>query len=285
MAALPSSGAFRRVIDDNLLDLAKDIAAVEIYEKKVEEYRNGVKDDDVESLRRLIDALFHLELLRSSQRDTTLKLLRNDLPLVLKTATPDGEGLSAMDPELEKDWQALKELAKKIGMAVFGGLSLLVPMLIMVLHPTLLTVLGTTSVFVLVVGILLAVTMRETERKDIVAATVAYAAVLVVFVGTGGDYTGDEPTGSASDTNGAGANSDVSGLDSVTVDRGKIGVIVAGSVVGTLLLLTVFVALWIALARQFPRWILVPFPNAKGYQYRYHLEKQAKKAARQDDPA
>lgn len=105
-------------------------------------------------------------------------------------------------------------------MAVFGGLSLIAPMLIMTLHPSVLTVLVTTSVSVLIVGALLAIGMAEAEPKDFVAATAAYAAVLVVFVGNGGGGTANAPQASRS-----------------TISNGKIGGIVAGCIAGTLLLM------------------------------------------------
>jgi len=72
----------------------------------------------------------------------------------------------------------------RLGMALFGGIVLIAPMLIMRLHPTLLTELVTTSAFVLAFGIILAWFMTDADRKDILGATAAYAAVLVVFVGT-----------------------------------------------------------------------------------------------------
>lgn len=68
--------------------------------------------------------------------------------------------------------------------ALFGGLVLVGPMLIMTLHPTKVTVLVTASVFVLRAAIVLAWKMEGAQNKDIMAATAAYAAVLVVFVGT-----------------------------------------------------------------------------------------------------
>lgn len=71
-------------------------------------------------------------------------------------------------------------------MALFGGNALVAPMLIMSLHPTKLTQLLTTSFFVLVVGIILAWYMNDADKKDILGATAAYAAVLVVFVGSSG---------------------------------------------------------------------------------------------------
>ncbi|KAL9612473.1 MAG: hypothetical protein Q9167_002945 [Letrouitia subvulpina] len=80
--------------------------------------------------------------------------------------------------------QEAGEFLSRLRMALFGGLSLIAPMLIMRLHPTLLTELLTTSVFILAVGIILAWYMRDAQKRDILAATATYAAVLVVFVGT-----------------------------------------------------------------------------------------------------
>jgi len=73
--------------------------------------------------------------------------------------------------------------------AVSSGLALIAPMLIMTLHQSKLTSLLTTSVFVVAVAVVLAWVMDDAENKDIVAATAAYAAVLVVFVGTGSGST------------------------------------------------------------------------------------------------
>lgn len=67
--------------------------------------------------------------------------------------------------------------------ALFDGISLIAPMLIMTLHQTRLTSLLTTSIFVIAVAVVLAYVMEDAQNKDIVAATAAYAAVLVVFVG------------------------------------------------------------------------------------------------------
>lgn len=70
-------------------------------------------------------------------------------------------------------------------MAVFGGLALVVPMLVMTLCEGRLVGLVTTSVCVMGVACLLAWLMEDAAARDIVGATAAYAAVLVVFVGTG----------------------------------------------------------------------------------------------------
>lgn len=46
----------------------------------------------------------------------------------------------------------------------------------------------TTSAFTLGIGLILAFWMDDATNKDIIAATAAYAAVLVVFVGSGTGY-------------------------------------------------------------------------------------------------
>jgi hypothetical protein len=56
-------------------------------------------------------------------------------------------------------------------------------MLIMSLHPTKVTSLMTTSMFVVVVAVLLAYSMTDALPQDVIGATAAYAAVFVVFVG------------------------------------------------------------------------------------------------------
>ncbi|KAH6698411.1 hypothetical protein BKA61DRAFT_622206 [Leptodontidium sp. MPI-SDFR-AT-0119] len=81
-----------------------------------------------------------------------------------------------------RTWDAF---LSRLYMALFGGLALTVPMLIMTLHQSKITSLVTTSVFVIAVAVALAWFMKDAQAKDIIGATAAYAAVLVVFVGTG----------------------------------------------------------------------------------------------------
>ncbi len=71
-----------------------------------------------------------------------------------------------------------QQLLSKVALALL----IIAPMLIITLHPDLLTALLTTSLFTVVIAMLLAVVLQHTERKDIVGGTAAYAAVLVVFV-------------------------------------------------------------------------------------------------------
>ncbi|KAH8786454.1 hypothetical protein F5882DRAFT_439140 [Hyaloscypha sp. PMI_1271] len=81
-------------------------------------------------------------------------------------------------------FQMVTTFLQRLETSLLGGFAVVVPMLIMTLHPTLLTALLTTSLFVFAVAILIAVTMKTAEPKDVLGATAAYAAVLVVFVGT-----------------------------------------------------------------------------------------------------
>ncbi|KAK3392817.1 hypothetical protein B0H63DRAFT_504861 [Podospora didyma] len=88
-----------------------------------------------------------------------------------------------------KETSQRKALWARLSMALGGGLALIVPMLIMVLLPSRggqVVILTTTSCFIVAVAIVLAVFMKDSQPKDVVACTVAYAAVLVVFVGAGG---------------------------------------------------------------------------------------------------
>lgn len=84
---------------------------------------------------------------------------------------------------------ARKAFAERFFMALFGGLTLIGPMLIMTLHPTRLTQLLTTSLFVVAVALVLAC-LEQLQPKDIIGATAAYAAVLVVFIGSGSGTSG-----------------------------------------------------------------------------------------------
>lgn len=71
----------------------------------------------------------------------------------------------------------------RLGMAALGGFFLITPMWLIVLHNTLYTGLVSTTVFVGVFGIILAI--YSDSPKDVLSGTAGYAAVLVVFVGLG----------------------------------------------------------------------------------------------------
>ncbi|KAJ8128174.1 hypothetical protein O1611_g5462 [Lasiodiplodia mahajangana] len=77
----------------------------------------------------------------------------------------------------------LKELSLRFSMSIVGGVALIGPVLLMVLHKTIVTDLVTTSVAVVVVSALLTVFSSATPEMLLNTIT-AYTAVLVVFVGT-----------------------------------------------------------------------------------------------------
>ncbi|TXC10772.1 hypothetical protein FocTR4_00007473 [Fusarium oxysporum f. sp. cubense] len=70
---------------------------------------------------------------------------------------------------------------QRLAVAAVGGIFLMAPMWLMVLHNTLYTALVSTTVFVAVFGSMAA--RYLTSLMDVMSSTAAYAAVLVVFVG------------------------------------------------------------------------------------------------------
>lgn len=80
-------------------------------------------------------------------------------------------------------------LTQRILMGVFGGIALICPVLVMVLYPSRNTNLVTVSVATILFAFLLAIGASDGTGKDVLAATAAYTAVLVVFFGTSGSST------------------------------------------------------------------------------------------------
>ena len=72
---------------------------------------------------------------------------------------------------------------ERLGFGQFGGLALIVPMLIMTLRPSRTNSLVTVSVAVMLFAVFLAFFANKSAGKDVLTATAAYAAVLIVFVG------------------------------------------------------------------------------------------------------
>lgn len=76
-----------------------------------------------------------------------------------------------------------EEFIKGFAFALFGGLSLLAPMILMVLHKDILTTLLTVSVSVLLFAFIVALWLADASPSTVVVTVAAYSAVLVVFVG------------------------------------------------------------------------------------------------------
>ncbi|KAK1757520.1 hypothetical protein QBC47DRAFT_376246 [Echria macrotheca] len=100
-------------------------------------------------------------------------------------------------PRISKSELARKHaFVSRFVMALFGGIALIVPTVIMAKTQGINVSLITTSVAVVLFGIALAFGATDSTGKDVLAATAAYTAVLVVFVGTslsGGAATTADP--------------------------------------------------------------------------------------------
>ncbi|KAF4833811.1 hypothetical protein CGCTS75_v003659 [Colletotrichum tropicale] len=116
------------------------------------------------------------------------KILANDISIHVDSLKPwDVASDESNDPitgtrgsNVAKTWyRAFKE---RIVIAATGGAFMVGPMWIMVLNGGLYTSLISTTAFVAAFGVLMAYFLIE--AKDVLASTAAYAAVLVVFVGT-----------------------------------------------------------------------------------------------------
>lgn len=77
----------------------------------------------------------------------------------------------------------LREVTERLMCGIVGGLALIAPMLVMVLHGTVLASLLTVSVATILFAGAGALYL-EVGPVQLIGATAAYAAVLVVFVGT-----------------------------------------------------------------------------------------------------
>ncbi|KAK1829810.1 hypothetical protein QBC39DRAFT_355956 [Podospora conica] len=196
-----------RQYNDRYSDLVNDQVATGIYQD-LHRYSNALRDyqlfraegrflfrTDYNSIMQLAGRIWMLEEIRSrlqgidpeseeakaiaKDADKTRKEARKELVETVAFTT------SGMTKEQgRKDEKAFRA---RLLAALGGGLALIVPMLVMVLAPPAkATALATTCCFVLAVGIALAFFMKDSQPKDVVASTAAYAAVLVVFVGVGG---------------------------------------------------------------------------------------------------
>ena len=120
--------------------------------------------------------------LLSSEKRLTYEMMRN----VGLTSSPFADSYkhenNARLPLGQRRSVTLKTLVGRFIVALLGGVALIGPMLLMVLHNDQTTKLATTSVAVFLVAAFMA--MYSTAPPEILVSVVAaYAAVLVVFVG------------------------------------------------------------------------------------------------------
>ena len=86
------------------------------------------------------------------------------------------------DYSTNKEYVAFRAFLERSSYGLIGGFALIIPMLIMKLYPTTLNVCLTTTLFVILVGQVLAGFLKDSI--NVLKMTAAYAAVLVVIVGT-----------------------------------------------------------------------------------------------------
>ncbi|KAM7197499.1 hypothetical protein V8F20_006644 [Naviculisporaceae sp. PSN 640] len=173
--------------------------------------RHHVTDSQMDRVRVLmkdyVGALRDLQYMLepASRFASTASFLRNQfyLNMVNDSAILECEGLVDDDYKFPRDGYDIRipgycgyggrsykienhrEFLGRLRVAVLTGLSLIAPMLFMKLINNLIAQLVTASAAVLVLGAILAY-IEEMQKKDVVAGTAAYAAVLVVFIGTSG---------------------------------------------------------------------------------------------------
>ncbi|KAK0853368.1 hypothetical protein LTR03_002929 [Friedmanniomyces endolithicus] len=175
--------------DARLSDIAMDTVSRERFEHQLAEYQSRVKDEDYQGWQTVYEMQIKLQKRLMAEAGRTAQVVSLVIYLVLDSGAFYA-GNRSWTTASQKRYSEVQKRYMKIAMAVFGGMTLLVPMLIMVLHPGIITVLVTTSVSVLTVAVTLAAIVKEADAKDIVLATLAYAAVLVVFVGASGPSSG-----------------------------------------------------------------------------------------------
>ena len=95
-------------------------------------------------------------------------------------------GFRELDRKGSEERSRKRAFTQRIVMALFGGVAVIGPMLIMTLHPSRNTSLITVSLATFLFALLLANIAKDSAGKDVLGVTAAYAAVLVVFVGTSG---------------------------------------------------------------------------------------------------
>ncbi|KAK5047299.1 hypothetical protein LTR84_006821 [Exophiala bonariae] len=236
----------------NFRDIALRKFSIEQYRKEIansplaEMIKRLEAGQEIHREDRDAEAIEFVEFLKETNKDLAT--------MVKKTMSESVSRIASMkiDKRHEQTRDKIREERKllvwKMSLASFSGLTLLIPTLIMVLHPGIITALVTTSVFVLVVGVILSTLMTDADPKDVVAATAAYTAVLVVFVGTSGGST-----------SAAGGTSTDSSNNS-SMSNGAIGGVVVVSIVGTFLLMIALFFLWVFIALRIPG-VPIPIPG------------------------
>jgi VIT1/CCC1 family predicted Fe2+/Mn2+ transporter len=93
-------------------------------------------------------------------------------------------GFRELDKRRRLERERLGTFMLRLRMGLFGGVALLVPIIIMALIPNLVIGLIVTSVATVLFSVVIVTYATDSSGKDVLASTAAYAAVLAVFIGT-----------------------------------------------------------------------------------------------------
>lgn len=124
--------------------------------------------------------------LRPVTYDALRRWLKDSLPTWFTVSADEAKRRNQVDNKTKSPPKEISPQVERLArfvVAISGGLMLIVPMLIMRIHGDLVKSLVTTSLSVILFAATTSVLFKATDVNTL-AATAAYTAVLVVFVGT-----------------------------------------------------------------------------------------------------
>ncbi|KAI1125878.1 hypothetical protein F5Y10DRAFT_222683 [Nemania abortiva] len=93
-------------------------------------------------------------------------------------------GFRELDQGRQLERNVLQRIRSRFHMALFGGVALIAPVILMTLKPTLVVDLATVSVATSIFALTMVIFATDATGKDVLTSTAGYAAVMVVFLGT-----------------------------------------------------------------------------------------------------
>ncbi|KAE8359903.1 hypothetical protein BDV27DRAFT_135359 [Aspergillus caelatus] len=171
-------------------------------DKLLQRYANAVRNYETLSQNLVLDKIdgykflddkcqrFHLEYRKGSSKwaSPRWKFWEDKTVTVAATEPSAGFfgplGFRELDKQKRVERERRSAYHSRFGMGLFGGVALIVPMIIMALHPGLVVDLVTTSAATVIFILIVTIFGRDATGKDVLASTAAYAAILIVFVGT-----------------------------------------------------------------------------------------------------
>ncbi|KAJ3568323.1 hypothetical protein NPX13_g6461 [Xylaria arbuscula] len=93
-------------------------------------------------------------------------------------------GFRELDKARHFEKTMVEKIRSRFHMALFGGVALIAPVILMTIRPTVVVDLVTVSVSTTLFSLVLVSLASDMSGKDVLTATAGYAAVMVVFLGT-----------------------------------------------------------------------------------------------------